>query len=123
MTVQAQAAVTLALIEHTRLTSDGRCSCGHTVPLGKSFIEHQAEAIIDQVLLAMVHVPRAVTDAEVEVAARAMFEEPGAVSPYAPDYVEWAEVAATDQTRAAIWREDARRVLEAVEAARKVGGE
>lgn len=64
-----------------------------------------------------------VTNADVEVAAQAMFEEPGAVDPASPDYMTWAEVAATDQSRADIWREDARRVLEAVAAARKAGGE
>jgi hypothetical protein len=67
--------------------------------------------------------PHPVTEADVEVAARAMFEEPGAVDPASPDYMTWAEVTATDATRAEIWREDARRVLEAVEAARKAGGE
>lgn len=62
-----------------------------------------------------------VTNDDVEVAARAMFEEPGAVDPTSPEYMTWAEVVATDHSRADIWREDARRVLEAVEAARKDG--
>lgn len=58
------------------------------------------------------------TDVTVEAAARAMFEEPGAVDPSSPDYMTWDEMAATDSTRADIWRADARRVLDAVEAVR-----
>lgn len=36
------------LVEHTRMNPPGgRCSCGHEVPLGRSFTEHQAQALAD----------------------------------------------------------------------------
>lgn len=39
-------AVAEALVAHTRLSSDGRCSCGHVVPLGHSFANHQAAQVV-----------------------------------------------------------------------------
>jgi hypothetical protein len=39
------------LIEHTRLRGiEGDCSCGHVVPLGKSFARHQAEQVVAALL-------------------------------------------------------------------------
>jgi hypothetical protein len=38
------------LIEHTRLSDDGQCSCGHKGRLGESFAVHQAEWIRDYLL-------------------------------------------------------------------------
>jgi len=46
MSAEAVQAVAEALVDHTRLSMDGRCSCGHVVPLGHSFAEHQAEAAV-----------------------------------------------------------------------------
>ena len=52
------------------------------------------------------------SDAKVEAAARALFEEPGH-DPESPDFMSWDDVVAEDRERADIWREDARRVLRA----------
>jgi hypothetical protein len=39
--------VASVLIEHTRINGiAGDCSCGHVVPLGKSFARHQAAAVV-----------------------------------------------------------------------------
>lgn len=52
------------------------------------------------------------SDAQVEAGARALFEEPGH-NPDSPDYMSWDDVVAEDSGRAAIWRDDARRVVRA----------
>jgi len=39
--------VASVLSAHIRMDAPGgRCSCGYTVPLGKSFITHQAQAVV-----------------------------------------------------------------------------
>jgi len=43
--------VTRVLIDHTRLTFDGKCHCGHQGRLGESFTAHQAEALAEAGLL------------------------------------------------------------------------
>lgn len=44
----AQAVIAETLVDHTRLRPpSGVCSCGHEVPLGCSFAEHQAAACVD----------------------------------------------------------------------------
>jgi hypothetical protein len=43
--------VAQALIDHTRLTNDGKCSCGFQGRLGESFTAHQAEALAEAGLL------------------------------------------------------------------------
>lgn len=55
------------------------------------------------------------SEAQVEAAARALFEEPGH-DPNSPDFMSWDEVVATDGKRADLWRDDARRVLRAARA-------
>jgi hypothetical protein len=57
-----------------------------------------------------VSAPPTITDEMVERAARALFEEPGH-DPESPDYTTWADVVAETPERAAIWRDDARRVM------------
>ena len=49
-----------------------------------------------------------ITEAQVEAAARASFEVPNGPGDYT-----WAEMVVEDPTRADIWREDARAILEA----------
>ncbi|MDY0829099.1 hypothetical protein SK224_08150 [Microbacterium sp. BG28] len=59
--------------------------------------------------------PSPPTEEQVEAAARAMFEDPDSHSSYS-----WKRVVVDDPRRAAVWRADARRALEA---AARVGGE
>lgn len=104
--VDARTMISITLVEHTRLSIDGRCSCGHVVQLGHSFTEHQADAIIAALT------PRPVTDAE--RGARSMLAR---ADDWTRPNVPTEATELLDAVSTAL-----ERLLEAVEAARKVGG-
>lgn len=82
---------------------------GHGLMSGEQFaamVREELEAILDAFEVR----PRGtVTEAEVEAAAKAMFEDGTGL----PGDYTWAQMVAEDPTRADIWRADARAVLEA----------
>lgn len=46
LVVPSRDALAEGITAHTRLSFDGRCSCGHTVELGRSFNAHVADALL-----------------------------------------------------------------------------